>query len=329
MSQANLQLIALGFALCLSAFLSGQEAAAMALSRLRIRQWVRENRAGARVLQRYLDRPENFLWTILVGNTLANFVVVTLVVAWAAGQFSHRPAVFWLVLALAAVVLNVIVDFLPKALCRMFPNRLALRFVWPFRVVHGALSPVVALVEGFAAMLLQWTGGRAAPAQLFGNRDELRALVLDSGSGLSTTERTLIHRVLELQYRTVGQIARPLSLADSVNVTTLVTDLLRICREQGHTRLPVWGSGREDARIVGVVSLKNVLYDDPASGRTTVGEYLLPALFLEETLRLEDALRRLQRGGMPFAIVVDATRRERGFVTLSDVLSGVFGEVAL
>jgi CBS domain containing-hemolysin-like protein len=185
------------------------------------------------------------------------------------------------------------------------------------------------MVEGLAALLLRWTGGRAVPAQLFGNRDELRALVLDSGSGLSTTERTLIHRVLELQYRTVSQIARPLSLADTVTLSTPVSELLRICREQGHTRLPVWDSGKDDGRIVGMVSLKNVLYDEPGSGRTTVGEYLLPALFLEETLRLEDALRRLQRGGMPLAIVVDATRRERGFVTLSDVLSGVFGKVAL
>jgi len=329
MSGYTLQWIALGMALLLSAFLSGQEAAAMALSRLRIRQWVREGRAGARLLQEYLDRPENFLWTILVGNTLANFVVVTLVVAWLSGQLSHLPWVFWVTLVLTAIILHVVVDLLPKALCRMFPNRFALRLVWPFRVVHFALSPVVALVEAFSSLLLRMTGGRAMATQLFGNREELRAQVLDSGSSLSTTERTLIHRVLELQYRTVGQVARPLSLADTVNVSTPVVELLRICRERGHSRLPVWDSGKENARIVGVVSLKNILYDEPNSGRTKAGDYLRPALFLEEQLRLEDALRRLQRSGMPLAIVVDSARRERGFVTLSDVLGGVFGEVVL
>jgi hypothetical protein len=60
----------------------------------------------------------------------------------------------------------------------------------------------------------------------------------------------------------------------------------------------------------------------------------LPELFqrLEagpEGLGNEEALRRLQRSGMPLAIVVDAQRREQGIVTLSDVLRGVFGEVIL
>ena len=71
-----LQLPVLLLAIFLSAFLSGMEAAVMALSRLRIRQWVREGRPGAPALQRYLSNPENFLWTLLVGNTLANFIIV-------------------------------------------------------------------------------------------------------------------------------------------------------------------------------------------------------------------------------------------------------------
>jgi len=325
----NVQWIALLLALLVSALLSGQEAIFMALSRLRVRQWVREGRAGARLLQSYLDRPENFLWTILVGNTLANFVVVTLVVAWLSGQFSYRPALFWPLLGVAALMLHVVVDLLPKALCRAFPNRLALRLVWPFRGVHIVLSPVVALVESFAALLLRLTAPQGGPALLFGNRDELRAQLIDTGSSLTSTKRTLIHRVLELQYRTVGQVARPLSLADTVHVGTPLADILRICRERGHARLPVWDSPQEGARIAGVVSLKNILYDEPGSTRSTARDYLRPALFLEESLRLEDALRRLQRSGMPLAIVVDSRRRERGFVTLSDVLGGVFGEVLL
>ncbi len=325
----TLQWSALVSALLLSALLSGQEAAAMALSRLRIRQWVREGRRGARALQVYLDRPENFLWTLLVGNTLANFVVVTLVVAWLSGQFSHQPWIFWSLVVLAALLLHVVADLLPKAVCRMFPNRLALRLVWPFRVVHFVLSPLVALVELFSDIFLRVAGGRANGVQLFGNRDDLRSQVLDPGVGLSSTERNLIQRVLEMQYRTVGQVARSLAMADTVSEETPIPDLLTLCRERGHTRIPVWGGSKEARRIVGVVSLKNLLYSEADPGTARVADYLRPALFLEESMRLEEALRRLQRSGMPLAIVVDAQRREQGIVTLTDVLRGVFGEVIL
>src|SRR5881398_953649 len=62
------------FCLALSFLLSGMEAGVFALSRLRIRQQMRAGRRSAKVLYRFLENPENFLWTILVGNTVANFL---------------------------------------------------------------------------------------------------------------------------------------------------------------------------------------------------------------------------------------------------------------
>src|SRR6185436_151552 len=71
-------LIWLFLAACLlvSFLLSGMEAGVFALSRLRIRQRMREGRQSARVLYEFLEHPENFLWTILVGNTIANFIIL-------------------------------------------------------------------------------------------------------------------------------------------------------------------------------------------------------------------------------------------------------------
>src|ERR1700736_5185478 len=69
-----------GACMVLSFLFSGMEAGVLALSRLRIRQMMRAGNKKAQVLLGYLDSPENFLWTILVGNTLANFVAVGLLV---------------------------------------------------------------------------------------------------------------------------------------------------------------------------------------------------------------------------------------------------------
>ena len=60
-----------------------------------------------------------------------------------------------------------------------------------------------------------------------------------------------------------------------------------------------------------------------------VGEYVKPALFLDEDLRLEVALRRLQRSGQRLAIVLGRERREIGILSLQDVLKVIFGEVSL
>ena len=62
--------------LAVSFVLSGMEAGVFALSRLRIRQQMRAGQPSAKVLHDYLENPENFLWTILVGNTVANFLIL-------------------------------------------------------------------------------------------------------------------------------------------------------------------------------------------------------------------------------------------------------------
>lgn len=311
----------------LSAFLSGMEAGVMALSRLRIRHQARLGKKNARTLLHYLDAPENFLWTILVGNTLANFALVLLLATDLHTWLGGRPLLFWPALLSVGLVLYLFGDLLTKSLFRKFPNRLTLGLVPVFRLVHLTLSPLVTLVERFAALLLRLTGGDALSGHLFGNRDELRALMLESGHQLGATERTLITRVLELQNRTVGHIARPLDLVETVTGSTPVSEVLQRCRVSNHTRLPVWSNDRRNHRIVGVISLKNLLYRDVVPADKTAGDFLTPALFLEESVRLEVALRRLQRSGQPLAIVVDAAGKERGLVSLTDILQVVFGEV--
>src|SRR5256885_16355439 len=85
--------LALSFAL--SFFMSGMEAGVFALSRLRIRQLMRAGKLRAKVLHGYLERPEDFLWTILVGNTLANFVAGSLAGVAPAPRLCCRPPLVW------------------------------------------------------------------------------------------------------------------------------------------------------------------------------------------------------------------------------------------
>src|SRR5262245_4763938 len=80
-----------GLCLALSFILSGMEAGVFALSRLRIRQQMRAGRRSATVLHEYLEHPENFLWTILVGNTVANFLILGWLVMILHQALGDRP----------------------------------------------------------------------------------------------------------------------------------------------------------------------------------------------------------------------------------------------
>ena len=203
--------ILLALCVCASFLLSGMEAGVFALSRLHVRRLARAGKPSAKLLHSYLEKPENFLWTILVGNTLANFLIL----GWTLLKL-HEALLghgVWIAAAFAAAVFlfYALFDLLPKMFFRAHPNQLCLSAAPVFRLVHIVLSPLVAMVEGVSKMALRLTDGRAFTGRLFGSREEMRSVMQESAQAFTSDERVMINRVLDLQNLTVRQIATPLA----------------------------------------------------------------------------------------------------------------------
>src|SRR5947207_9299355 len=234
-------IIWLVFAGCLSVsfVLSGMEAGVFTLSRLRIRQQMRAGRASAKVLHDFLENPENFLWTILVGNTVANFLILGWLIRILYDALDGHQVWFVITFATAVFLFYTFFDLLPKMLFRTRPNRLCMLLARPFRVVHLLLRPLVWVVQSVSGALLRWRGGKVFTGHLFGNREELRLVMQESAQAFTSEERAMINRVLDLQSLTVRQAMKPLDQAATVNPQTPVRDFLLISRERNLTRLPV------------------------------------------------------------------------------------------
>lgn len=313
----------------LSFLMSGMEAGVAALSRVRVRQQARAGSASARVMLRHLQQPEPFLWTIISGNTLANFVAFGLITRWLIVGLHARPS--WLVLSLVAVALMFYggFDLLPKMLFRAYPTRLCLALARPFQALDVVLRPLVGLTARSSRFILRWTGRQAFTGRDFGTREELRFVMQESSGGLSSAERTMINRVLDLQTLTVDAITTPMDKAVCAESTAPLSRALAVCRERQLTRLPVWEVRGGRRRVAGIISLKTLLYLPQTDVARPVGDYVQPALYLDGHLRLEEAMRRMQRSGQRLGVVLDREHREIGIVTLQDILKTIFGEVSL
>ncbi len=154
-------------------------------------------------------------------------------------------------------------------------------------------------------------------------------MMQESAQAFTSEERTMINRVLDLQTLTVRQVMKPLEQAVVITTQTPVSAVLAVCRERKLARLPVWERRDGVQRIIGMLALDTLLYHPALDEAKPAGDYVKPALFLDEDLRLEVALRRLQRSGQRLAIVLSRERREIGILSLRDVLKTIFGEVSL
>jgi magnesium and cobalt exporter, CNNM family len=329
MTPAILTWVLLALCLCASFLLSGMEAGVFALSRLRVRRLARAGRPAARLLHGFLEKPENFLWTILVGNTLANFLILGWTFLklheWLPGHAAWLAAAF----AAAVFLFYALFDLLPKMFFRAHPNQLCLAAAAVFRLVHLVLSPLVLIVEGVSELMLRLTGERAFTGRLFGSREEMRSVMQESAQSLTSDERAMINRLLDLQNFTVRQIATPLAQTVTVEAQTPLVEAFRLGRERRLWRLPVRETRDGRPRTAGLLALGPLLFREDLDLQKPAAAHMTPALFVDETMRLETALRLMQRAGHRLAIVLARDGRETGVVSLEDILKVMFGEVKL
>ena len=319
----------LGLCLLLSFLLSGMEAGVFALNRLRVRRLARTGNVQAQILHDFLEKPEKFLWTILIGNTLVNFLILGWVITKLNGWFGGYTLFITVLFAVIVFTFYAFADLLPKMLFRAYPNRLCLASANVVRFVHLALAPLVFLVESISQIVLRWRGSRAFTSRLFGNREEMRAVMAEAAQALTSEEHTMVNRVLDLQHFTVAQITIPMAKTYSLEVLSPVHAALHLAREKNLSRLPVWETRDGQNRSAGMLDVSALIFVENLDGEKTAGEFMSPALFLEDGTRLEVALRRMQRAGQRLAIVLAHDGQETGVVALEDILKLMFGEVKL
>lgn len=324
-----LLLIVLPVCLAVSFLCAGMEAGIFTLGRWRIAQQMRAGQPRAARLYAYLQNTENFLWTILVGNTVALFFGMWITASALLRACGNHGVLFWVAYFGAAFVFYGLCDLLPKTLFRKFPNRLCLLVSSPFRLLHLALSPLVGLVEGVANLLLRWTGGRTYKGQLFSNRGELRLLMEDTSETLTTEERAMINRVFDLNNIAVHQLAVPFARLPNLTTADSMAEAFARFRETSQNILPVWQGVARQRSIAGFLEAKRVIFREDLSLAASIKDHLSPAFYLDADLRLHEALRRMQRAGQRMAVVLGRDRREIALITIEEILKFIFGEVKL
>jgi len=322
-------LSALAFVLCLtlSFLFSGMESGVMALNHVRIRKLKRSGDRRAAALQDYLDNPEQFLWRILVGNTVVNFIIFAMIAVQLHSWLRGRPG-WWLAAFAAAIFLfYMLCELAPKTLFQRRPNQLSLMLARPFGLIDRALLPLAAAADWFARGLLRLTGGQAHTARLFASREELRFVMQEAAHGFTSEERGMINRVLDLQTLRVARVAVPMASVATALVNAPVKIALDLCRERNLTRVPAVDP--KSGRIAGVINLDAVLYREDLDPNRPARDYMQPALFLPADAHLELAMRRMQRAGARMAVVLGPDQRELGIISLQDILRVIFGRVPL
>jgi Mg2+/Co2+ transporter CorB len=310
--------------LLLSAFFSGSETALMSLNRYQLRHKAREGHRGARLAEKLLKRPDRLLGLILFGNNLVNaalIAIVTLVAASAGGELAAVIAV-----PLLTIIVLIFAETAPKTLAALHPERLA----FPAAIVYYPLQflayPVVWLINICSNALLFLLGVRGRDSQLHSlTQEELRTLVYEAGSRISTRYRKMLISILDLEKVTVDDVMVPHNEIVGIDLDDDIGEIQRVIAQSEHTRLPVYREHID--QVVGVLHLRRLAnLSERAIDRDTLTTVLNEPYFVPEGTPLSTQLVQFQRRRQRIAMVVDEYGDIQGIVTLEDILEEIVGE---
>ena len=136
--------------ICLSAFFSASEMCFSSANRMRLESAAEGGSRGARIALKVMDRFDDSLSAILIGNNLVNIAtssIASVVVILIAGD--HWT---WLSTVVTTILVMIFGETMPKIVAKKNANRIAPVFAYPIRPLTYILMPVIWIVVGLVRL---------------------------------------------------------------------------------------------------------------------------------------------------------------------------------
>lgn len=320
----------------LSGFFSGSEIAFVSANRLRLELFLRKNSTASFYLAKYVNNPDAFLVTILIGNNIVNVLYATLMTLYLqkpieqllASITSQQPSGI-LVLAIQTTIASIIIMYLgeiiPKAVFRSRADSILPKVAIPMQLVEWLLKPFIVVATTTSKLLLKAFNVEAGRVEDIFRRQDIEMIIQDlseqgASSDIDEDDSELLSNVLELSSKRVkdSMIARTEIVA--VEKNTPIDEVLKIFISSGYSKLPVYDKSIDN--IIGVVFAVD-LFKRPQ----VLEEIRRPVKFVPSSKRSRDLLTEFRASNTSMAIVLDEYGGTAGLVTIEDLIEEVVGDI--
>ena len=312
-----------------SAFFSAAEMSISSANRMRLSSAAEEGSRGAKNALAVLDRFQDALSAILIGNNLCNIgsdsLATVLVMALLGRRYNGLASVITTVVM--TVIVIIFCESAPKIAAKKNANRWAVGISGILRFLMLALSPVVLLVKGLIWVLTLPLKGEQHTDSAEEAAAELQSIIETvEDEGVIDEERSeLLLSALDFSQIPVMDVMTARVDVDALDVDSDWRELLLDGEEDTFSRIPVYEDSIDN--IIGILHLNRfyrALLEDPAAD---VRDCLMKPLYIYKTVKLPDVLSQLRRSQQHLAIVTDEYGGTLGIVTLEEVLEQIVGEI--
>ncbi len=280
---------------------------------------------AAHSLYRLVSHPELFINPLLIAVTLLQMAQATLTTLLADRLFGSAGVIVGFFVNF--LVFFITTEAMPKTYAVMHAESGALRTarVTEMLVRFPPLRVISRGLIGLTNVIMPGKGLKEGP---FVSEQELLGIVEAAADDevIEHEERELIESIIEFGDTVAREVMVPRPDMVIIPNAATVTEALDLAIDNGHSRLPVFGT--EEVDVIGLAYTKDLIRAErDGEGAGPVLDLVRPVRFIPENKPVARLMREMQAGKFHMAIVANEYGEISGLITLEDCLEELVGEI--
>lgn len=323
-------LIIICITLLLSAFFSGVEIAFVSSNRLKIELDRASGSLNGRIVGYFYNKEENFIAALSLGNNLA-LVLFTLTIAQVLRPFiqgwsiESEALILLIQMFFATIIVLIVVEFSPKAIFQLNPNRFMKYLAIPSFVFYWILFLPTTIILFFSLLFFKILRvGNSNSERVFSTLD-LEHYLQDLNEHSSDiedfeNEMQILQNALDFSKIRGRDCMVPRPEIICIEVDESIDSLKNLFIETGISKILIFRENIDN--IIGYVHSFE-LFKSPQK----IVDVMRPIEFVPSAIPGKELLELFTKKSANIAVVVDEYGGTAGLVTIEDVIEEIFGEI--
>lgn len=305
---------------------SGSETSVTSVNRSKIHKLANKGDKRAKKLLNLIDKKNDLISSILVGNNIVNILASVLATAILIEYFGSN-GIFYSTLVMTCLIV-IFAEVLPKNIALIKADRFALFFSWPLTIFVKIFYPINLILKSLNLVIYKIFSIDHNKKNISVTEDIRNMIDMHEDEGdLHKDESSMINAILDLKEITVEKIMthRKNIFSFDINETDKIYSIIA---KSSFSRIPVWQDNPNN--ILGIIHAKNILSNLDHEGKIDIKkikESIIKPWFIPETTRVKDQLNEFINRKEKIAFVVDEYGELMGLISLEDIIEEIVGNI--
>lgn len=309
----------------LSAFFSSSETSFITVNPYKLDYLEKKGSRRARLVKSMLERVDNLLATILIGNTLVNVAAASIATFIFVSLIPNKNHAVLAATLMTTFLILIFAEITPKTYAAYNPIKLSFLFVQPIRFFILIFYPFVKAFTFISRLIFPSSQKKEKGLGRSLSTEEIKVLLTMGIKGMSSFRKNMISGVLDIGSRPIREIMVPRPQVKAIEIKSSIQQILDTILSAGFSRFPVY-KGRLD-NIEGLIHVKDVIPYLIDNIELNINKIIRKPFFVPEPASLENVLLQMQETANHLVFVVDEFGNMEGIVTLEDIIEEIVGEI--